>query len=86
VGLRRRRSDTHVIQWDVFPRHEPGAYQLTFTLPDRVEEWIDDSGQSRRRARLTEENLLSSIVLYHLQAGVIAVYQLEYSVAELRQR
>ncbi|GAA4256543.1 hypothetical protein [Dactylosporangium darangshiense] len=83
VGLRRRRSDSHVTQWELFPRERPDAYRLSFTLPDRVEEWIDDSERYRKRARIVEESLLSTIVLYRLRRGAVTVYQLDYESAEL---
>ncbi|GAA0739632.1 hypothetical protein Drose_17100 [Dactylosporangium roseum] len=83
IGLRRRRSDSHVTQWELFPRERPDAYRLTFTLPDRVEAWIDDSERYRKRARIVEESLLSTIVLYRLRRGAVTVYQLDYESAEL---
>ncbi|MDG6109613.1 hypothetical protein Daura_48555 [Dactylosporangium aurantiacum] len=84
IGLRRRRADSHVTQWELFPRESPDAYRLSFTLPDRVEEWIDDSERYRMRARIVEESLLSTIVLYRLDQGAVTVYQLDYEPAELR--
>lgn len=84
IGLRRRRAESHVTQWEAFPREHPDAYRLTFTLPDRVEEWIDDSERYRTRARMIEESLLSTIVLYRLRRGAVTVFQLDYEPAELR--
>jgi hypothetical protein len=84
VGLRRRRTDAHVTQWELFPRENPEAYRLSFGMPDRVEDWIDDSERHRMRTRLIKESLLSTIVLYRLQHGAITVYQLDYEPGEFR--
>ncbi|MER7275584.1 hypothetical protein ABT369_14095 [Dactylosporangium sp. NPDC000244] len=71
-------------QWELFPRERPDAYRLSFTLPNRVEEWIDDSERHRKRARIIEESLLSTIVLYRLRRGAATVHQLDYEPGELR--
>lgn len=84
VGLRRRRIDPHATQWELFPREDPEAYRLSFGMPDRVEDWIDDSERHRMRTRLIKESRLSTIVVYRLQHGAITVFQLDYEPGEFR--
>ncbi|WP_344515389.1 hypothetical protein [Dactylosporangium maewongense] len=83
VGLRRQRVDAHVTQWEVFARENPDAYRLSFTVPDRVEEWIGQSESTRKRVLVIKESLLATIVMYRVHNGHVTVYQLEYRPAEL---
>jgi hypothetical protein len=82
----RRTGTGQGAEWEVFPRHAPDAYRLTFNLPDRVEEWIseNDDWQSKR-TRIIKNDLLPHITIYRREHEAVHVYQLRYEPSEFHR-
>jgi Restriction endonuclease len=86
VGLRHRPgSNPRSSTWEVFPRDETRGYLLTFTLPDRVEDWIARNGRERQAARTVKEDLLPSLLIYRFTDGHPQVIRLTYGPAALQR-
>jgi len=85
--LIRRLSETSPTQagtWLVSSAANPSSYQLTFSLPAHVEEWITGNERERSRTRWVKQELLSAILIYRVVDGVPKVYRLTYTPSRLR--
>jgi hypothetical protein len=57
----RRRGTGGATEWTLSPADAVGAYELTFKLPEHIEEWIGDvEGKERRRTAEVKEQFLST--------------------------
>lgn len=86
VRLRRSGSGEDA-EWVVTPRDEPQAYRLTFSLPDRVESWINENqDRQAKRTHQVKEDFLGAITIYRRAPdGMMRVYQLGYMPGEFRR-
>jgi hypothetical protein len=85
VELRRIDTGT-AAEWQVSPRGDPGAYRLTFSMPEPVESWISENDEWRsKRTGAVKANLLSHISVYRQYRGQMRIYQLLYLPRELRR-
>lgn len=85
VRLRRiDRTAPHPV-WELRPVADPGAYALTFGLPERVEEWILDQDEGTpSRTRWVKSSMLSTMTLYWMDGEHAHTFQLRYEPGELR--
>ena len=60
------------------------GYQLTFSLPDRVE-FSENEEWRVKRVGAIKEDLLSYITVYRPSGVGMRIYQLRYEPADLRQ-
>jgi hypothetical protein len=82
VRLRFRQPE-----WSVSPWEAPEAYELTFNLPERLENWIVENEEHRfRRAAAITTKFLPVITVYRRSGQDVRVYQLRYQPSELRRR
>lgn len=66
-------------EWSLTPRESPGSYLLTFTLPERVQDWISENQKwEDKRAHQVKMDHLSSMTVYRTQEHGVDVYQLRY--------
>jgi hypothetical protein len=78
VAIHRRRIRDKV-EWVAFPVHNDGAYQLSFTLPSGIEEWIADNEKRRRdRTWMIKNNFLATITIYYETGEELRVCHLRY--------
>jgi Restriction endonuclease len=85
VRLRRTGSGSQA-EWTLSPWTDPDAYQLAFTLPERIESWISENEERRaRRASAIKSDFLSEITIYRRHGGVMRIYQLRYEPSELHR-
>ncbi|MGC4778633.1 hypothetical protein [Micromonospora chalcea] len=82
VGLRRHHRTNRVSHWELFPREDPDAYRLYFSLPSHIEQWIRSSDEIGARARAIKEGFLPSVLVYRVTDGSTQVFQLDYATAE----
>jgi hypothetical protein len=84
VRLRRLRRATPHPVWQIRPVEDPGAYALTFGLPEQVEAWILDQETSRSaRTRVVKESMLSAMTLYWMDGDHAHTFQLRYATGEI---
>jgi hypothetical protein len=97
VALRRIRSGGKS-EWVAFPvpvsrdsRDDTPvkglAYQLSFSLPKRFEEWIDERPDRRDRRTLNKAGkFLSNIAIYRMASSsdVLEIFQLRYDPDDMR--
>jgi hypothetical protein len=74
----------HAAVWRVNPAATPSAYQLTFSLPAHIEEWITASDRDTSRTRWVKQEVLSVILIYRVVDGVPKVYRLMYTPSRLQ--
>jgi hypothetical protein len=66
VRLRRTGEGDHA-EWTASPTTHPDSYELTFTLPPRLENWISENDEfERRRTRKVKNDFLSAIMVYYV--------------------
>jgi hypothetical protein len=83
VRIKRRGMGT-AAEWTVTPTDAAGAYELTFKLPEHIEEWISGVGENeRRRTAHVKEHFLSAITLYRVDGAGVRTYQLRYEASSL---
>lgn len=83
-----RRGGGVTGEWLVSPRSDPSAYQLAFTVPQQVEEWITDSEEERlARTRQIKAEMFSAITIYDNAEDTDdhLVYRLRYEPGALRR-
>ncbi|MCF0078100.1 restriction endonuclease [Streptomyces lomondensis] len=93
-----RRHPTHTVHlgrlpqaashpvWRIRPAEDPGAYAMTFSLPQRVESWIRAQEETvNDRARWIKRNVLSTMTVYWQDGDHTLTFQLRYAPVELRQ-
>ncbi|MFF3589016.1 hypothetical protein ACFYYI_17915 [Streptomyces sp. NPDC002387] len=86
VHLRRLPQIASHPVWQVRPAEGPGAYAMTFSLPEQVESWIRAQEETvNDRARWIKRNVLSTMTIYWLDGDHTLTFQLRYAPAELRQ-
>ena len=85
--VRLRRSGTgEDAEWGVTPCDDPNAYSLTFSLPDRVESWINENeDRQAKRTHQVKGDFLTAITIYRRASNGMRVYQLCYVPGELRR-
>ncbi|WP_067181583.1 restriction endonuclease [Microtetraspora niveoalba] len=80
----KRHGTGNTAEWIVSPTDAVGAYELTFKLPENIEEWISDIGENeRRRTAHVKEHFLSAITLYRVNSDGVRTYQLRYEASSL---
>lgn len=85
IRLRRTGSGERA-EWAASPWDEPDAYRLTFNLPERIESWISENEERRRkRASTIKSDLLSDITIYRRVGDEMRIYQLRYEPSELHR-
>jgi hypothetical protein len=63
------------------------AYELRFTLPQRLEAWIGESEKyQRRRISAVKHDFLSEIMIYYQLDGGVRACQLGYEPSQLVRR
>jgi hypothetical protein len=81
----RRTGEGDQAEWLATPTSRPDAYQLTFTLPPRLESWISENEeQERRRIRKVKTDFLSAIMVYYMFAHGVRACQLTYAPDQFR--
>lgn len=85
VHLRRLpRTASHPV-WQIRPAGDPGAYAMTFSLPEQVEAWIRAQEETvNDRARWIKRHVLSTMTVYWLDGDHTLTFQLRYTPVELR--
>jgi hypothetical protein len=84
--LRFRRSRQRT-EWTVPPWDASGTYELTFNLPERLEDWITENDERRwTRAAEFKAHFLPVITVCRRSGQDLRVYQLRYEPAELHRR
>ena|GEM_PF-3757409 len=82
----RRTGQAEQAEWIATPVSDPDRYQLSFTLPQRLEAWISSAEQyERRRIRQVKTEFLSAIMVYYVQDGGVRACQLTYEPSQLRR-
>lgn len=82
----RRIGSGGASQWILYPVDHPGAYELAFNLPSRIEDWVAESEEYRvSRTRFVKDEMLSTITIYGKLHGYERVYLLRYFPTQLRQ-
>ncbi|MFF4521302.1 hypothetical protein [Streptomyces bluensis] len=82
----RRRGTGSAAEWTLAPADAVGAYELTFKLPEHIEDWISDvEGKERRRTAEVKEQFLSTITLYRMNGAGVRAYQLRYEASSFSQ-
>lgn len=85
IRLRRTGSGGHA-EWVASPWDDPDAYRLAFNLPERIESWISENEERRRRrASAIKSALLSDITIYRRADEEMRIYQLRYEPSELHR-
>jgi hypothetical protein len=85
VRLRRIASGDRA-EWILSPWDEMDAYRLTFNLPERIESWITENEERRRRRASTiKSDFLSEITIYRQADDATRIYQLRYEPSELHR-
>lgn len=87
-AVRIRRTGGGSGEWLVSPLAEADAYQLAFTMPEQVEQWITDSEEQRlARTRRIKSEMLSAITVYDAgdDSDDHLVYRLRYEPGALRR-
>lgn len=85
VRLRRKGSGIHA-EWEVTPWGDENAYTLSFNLPEKIESWISENAERRRkRVGTIKEDFLSAITVYRRRGDVMRIYQLRYEPSELHR-
>jgi hypothetical protein len=86
VTIRWTFRENRERQWVVEPVEEPGAYTLSFGLPQALADWVfGDTSKSVRRALSAKELFLSDVTIYRHIEGRDFLYRLTYD-AEATQR
>ncbi|MFJ3639606.1 hypothetical protein ACIPRD_07630 [Streptomyces sp. NPDC090108] len=86
VHLRRLPQGASHPVWQVRPADEPGAYAMTFSLPEQVDSWIRAQEETvNDRARWIKRNVLSTMTVYWLDGEHALTFQLRYAPEELRR-
>ncbi|MGA4544412.1 hypothetical protein ACPA54_30935 [Uniformispora flossi] len=86
VMIRRVATTSGLGNWEITPRSAPGAYRLSFGLPEQVEKWIVAvEEQEASRARQMKRTLLSEITVYRLDEDRPQLFQLRYTPRELQR-
>lgn len=82
-----RRTGGEDGEWLASPMADEHAYQLAFTMPQQVEDWITANEVERvTRTRQIKVDLLSAITIYDEDdAGEQLVYRLRYTPGSLRR-
>jgi len=86
VRIRRRGGTSG--EWFASPVDAPDAYQLAFTMPKQVEDWITSSEEQRlARTRQIKSEMLSAITIYDAgdDSDEHLVYRLRYEPGALRR-
>jgi hypothetical protein len=85
--IRLRRSDRGTgAEWTAFPADDAEGYQLTFGLPDRLEEWITENEDRRTaRTRQVKQAFLADIIVYRMHGDDLQTFQLHYQPGGFRQ-
>ncbi|MEV4129770.1 restriction endonuclease [Nocardia sp. NPDC049707] len=83
--VRIRRDGTGVrAEWKLSPAEAPDAYELTFKLPEQIEDWIGEvADEEISRAVKVKKQFLSEITLYRMNGASLRVYQLRYEPGSL---
>ncbi|MFH9084958.1 hypothetical protein ACH4LD_11475 [Streptomyces sp. NPDC017676] len=85
VHLRRLPGTASRPVWQIRPAEDPGAYAMTFSLPEQVETWIRAQEETvNDRARWTKRHVLSTMTVYWLDGDHTLTFQLRYTPVELR--
>ncbi|MGW2395403.1 hypothetical protein ACWCYY_02460 [Kitasatospora sp. NPDC001664] len=83
----RRTGQNGTAEWALSPRGAEDGYQLTFKLPEHIEDWISDIDEKERQRTLEiKSNFLASITIYRMNGTGVRSYQLRYEPATLRNR
>lgn len=85
VRLRRTGEGEHA-EWTANPAENPDSYQLTFTLPQRLEKWISEYEEhERRRIRKVKADFLSAIMVYYVEHHGVRACQLTYEPSQFHR-
>jgi hypothetical protein len=79
VRMVHRGGRRRAISWEIEPADGSAAYRLYFNLPANLDQWITGSEHERMRARMVEEDLLSTILIYRVSNRHTDVFRLQYS-------
>ncbi|MEV0367350.1 restriction endonuclease [Nocardia fusca] len=83
VRIRRHGSGGRA-EWKLSPAEAPDAYELTFKLPEQIEDWIGEvADEEISRAVKVKQQFLSEITLYRMNDGGVRAYQLRYEPGSL---
>jgi hypothetical protein len=64
VTIHWSEADDDGKTWSIVPRHDAGAYRLSFKLPERLAAWIFGAENVRRAALSAKPAFFSSITIY----------------------
>lgn len=82
----RRTGQGEQAEWTLSPAAGKDGYRLTFKLPDRIEAWIEDVEESKRkRTHQVKEDFLSRITVYRMNGAGVQSYQLYYEPQQLHR-
>jgi hypothetical protein len=83
----RRAGQGGTAEWTISPWDAEGSYQLTFKLPEDIEDWISDIDEKERQRTLQiKSDFLASITIYRMKGAGVRSYQLRYEPGTLRNR
>lgn len=83
VRLRRVGTGTDA-EWSVSPQAAGEAYELTFRLPEHIEEWIsDNAAKERPRTSEVKQQFLATITIYRVSDMGVRAYLLRYEPSSL---
>ncbi|WP_155980901.1 hypothetical protein [Nocardia sp. CNY236] len=83
VRIRRHGSGCRA-EWKLSPAEAPDAYELTFKLPEHIENWIGEvADEEVFRAVKFKKQFLSDITLYRMNGAGVHAYQLRYEPGSL---
>ena len=83
----RRTGANETAEWTLAPMGAEGSYQLTFKLPEHIEDWISASEEEERgRVLSVKSDFLSAITIYRMDGAGVRSYHLRYEPRALRER
>jgi hypothetical protein len=75
----RRVGSGRAAEWSVSPQTDGQAYELTFRLPEHIEDWIsDNAGKERPRTAEVKQQFLAVITIYRCNEAGVRAYLLRY--------
>jgi len=73
-------------EWIAFPADDVEGYELTFSMPARIEEWIAENDERRTaRTRQIKQRFLADMIIYRMHGDDLQTFQLHYQPGGLRQ-
>jgi hypothetical protein len=83
----RRSGAGETAEWTVSPMGAEASYQLTFKLPEHIEDWISaNEAEERGRVLSVKTDFLSAITIYRVDGSGVRTYHLRYEPNALRER